>query len=121
MPAVGAATGPVGVAELGVGVGVGVIELKIDELGVTAGVEEEELLDRTGVLEVDDKTVVLLGVGELLLEELALTDMEVTAGIDELLDDAAAELMALVVIGLIEDDADDDALLLGATELLVDD
>jgi hypothetical protein len=29
--------------------------------------------------------------------------------------------MALVVLGLIEDDADDDALLLGATELLVDD
>jgi hypothetical protein len=40
MPAAGAATGPVGVAELGVGVGVGVFELELDQLGVTTGVEE---------------------------------------------------------------------------------
>jgi len=120
MPAVGAATGPGGVAELGVGVGVGVLELKLDELGVTAGVEEEELLDGVGVLEAEDETEVLLGVGGLLLEELTLTDVEVTAGVEELLDVVSAELLALVLVELIDDDMDDDELLLGITELLVD-
>lgn len=125
MPAVGAAIGPVGVAEIGVGLGVGVLELELEELGVATGVEEEgkgeELLDEMGVLEADDESELLLGVKELLLEELALSDIEVTAGVEVLLEDVSMELLALVAMVLIDKDVDEGALLLGATELSVGD
>lgn len=68
MPAVGATIGTVEVDELGVAVGVGILEPEPDELDVSMGIEEEELLDKSGVLEAGDESDVLLGVGEMLLE-----------------------------------------------------
>ncbi|KAF3034405.1 Myotubularin- protein 6 [Didymella heteroderae] len=114
MPPVGAAIGPVGVAELGVRIGVGVLELKLDELGVTKAVEEkkdDELLDEIGVGEADEESRVLLDEKKLLLKELALIDAEVTAGVEELLEDVKVTVDVEVLIAdgaelLIESDAE---------------
>jgi hypothetical protein len=121
MPAAGAATGPVGVAELGVGVGVGVFELELDQLGVTTGVEEEKLLDEIGVLEADDEGEELLGLGELLLEKLALVDVEVTTGVEELPKEASTEPLTSAAVELIGNNVDNDVLILGDAELGDDD
>ena len=55
------------------------------------------------------------------MNELALTDVEVTAGVEELLGDVLAKLLVLVAVELISDDIDDAILLLGVAELLIDD
>lgn len=118
MPAVAAAVGAVEVDELGVATGVGLLELELDALDVSTGIEEEELLDKSGVLEAGDETNVLLGVEEMLLGELPLlTDTELAAGIEELLEDEPAELLALGALVLV----DGEVLLLGVMKLLVDD
>jgi hypothetical protein len=123
MPAVGAAMGPVGVAE----VVVEELKLELEELGVTTGVEEEEdeeLLDEEELLLKE------LRLDE--LEELALAGLEVLTGVEELLneellvgllDGMLEPLLVLVAleVELEDDDDDDELLLIGVTVLLADD